>query len=147
MVSFQTKNPSLGTFWRTWEYKILFYILVICNILLQLGIFYGHWVILYSFGIFFPRFGIVTKKNMTTLPAIEEIVAMGREIGSRQGFKKQNCKQPKFFLDFRSKSENRRTVFQAADTTPDCLPFCLCQINFKKLISTTLILHPGSTIS
>jgi hypothetical protein len=33
MVSFQTKNPNLGIFWRILELKMLLYILVIWNIL------------------------------------------------------------------------------------------------------------------
>jgi hypothetical protein len=37
MVSFQTKNANLGTFWRTLEWKMLKHILGIWNIL---GIFY-----------------------------------------------------------------------------------------------------------
>jgi phosphate-selective porin len=46
MVSLQTKNHCLGIFWRTSELKMLLYILVIGNILVPLGIFYGHFVIL-----------------------------------------------------------------------------------------------------
>jgi hypothetical protein len=46
MVSFQTKNPNWGIFWRTLEWKMLLYTLVIYNILRPLGIFYGHLIIL-----------------------------------------------------------------------------------------------------
>jgi hypothetical protein len=37
MVSFQTKNPNLGIFWRTLEWKMLLYILFIWNILRAIG--------------------------------------------------------------------------------------------------------------
>jgi hypothetical protein len=42
---------------------MLFYILVICNILRPLGMFYGHLIILKSFGIFSPRFGILYQEK------------------------------------------------------------------------------------
>jgi hypothetical protein len=54
MVCFQTKNPSLGKFWRVLQWKMLVYFMTI-------GLFYGNWkyfipiwYILWSFGIFFP---------------------------------------------------------------------------------------------
>jgi hypothetical protein len=43
---FRQKIPYLGIFWRTLEWKTLLYILAISNILVPLGIFYGHFVIL-----------------------------------------------------------------------------------------------------
>jgi hypothetical protein len=61
MVSFQTKNPYLGIFWRALEWKILFSILVIWNIWRLLGIFSGYLMILQSFGIFFTDFLYCTK--------------------------------------------------------------------------------------
>jgi hypothetical protein len=63
MVSFQTKNAYLGIFWRTSKWKMMLQILVIWNILRPLGIFKGHLVILYTFGIFFPRFGILCQEK------------------------------------------------------------------------------------
>jgi hypothetical protein len=53
MVYFQTKNPTLGKFWRALDWKMLIYFMVIWNILWRFRIFYGHWYILYSFGTFF----------------------------------------------------------------------------------------------
>jgi hypothetical protein len=46
MVCFQTKNPILGKFWRALEWKMRVYFMVIWNILLSFGIFYGYLVIL-----------------------------------------------------------------------------------------------------
>jgi hypothetical protein len=42
MVSFQTKNPNLGIFWRALDWKIWIYFMAIWNILQTFGIFYGH---------------------------------------------------------------------------------------------------------
>jgi hypothetical protein len=59
MVSFQTKNPNLGKFWRALEWKILEYFKVIgifyghLEYFTVIGIFYGHWNILESFEIFY----------------------------------------------------------------------------------------------
>jgi hypothetical protein len=41
MVSFQTKNPNLGKFWRTLDWKMLIY-------LGPFGIFYRHFGIFYD---------------------------------------------------------------------------------------------------
>jgi hypothetical protein len=38
MVSFQTKKTNLGIFWKTMEWKMLLFILVIYNILRPLGL-------------------------------------------------------------------------------------------------------------
>jgi hypothetical protein len=45
MVRFQTKNPTLGKFWRALEWKRLVYSLPILNILRAFGTFFGHLVI------------------------------------------------------------------------------------------------------
>jgi hypothetical protein len=67
MVSFQTKNPNLGIFWSTLEWKIL-YFLVIWAILRPLGIFYicafGNFVVIWYI---FPALVYCTKKNLATL--------------------------------------------------------------------------------
>jgi hypothetical protein len=42
MVSFQTKNPKLGHFWRALDWKILKYFMTIWNILQTFVIFYDH---------------------------------------------------------------------------------------------------------
>jgi hypothetical protein len=69
MVSFQTKNPILGKFWRAVDRKMLVYFMAIWNILQTFGIFYGHlvhfvfiWYILCSFGTFFG-FGIMYQEK------------------------------------------------------------------------------------
>jgi hypothetical protein len=46
MVSFQTKNPTLGIFWKTLEWQMLLYVMAIYNILRPSGIFHGPLVIL-----------------------------------------------------------------------------------------------------
>jgi hypothetical protein len=43
-VSFQTKTPNLGKFWRALEWEMLLYILAIWNILWSFGIIYGSLV-------------------------------------------------------------------------------------------------------
>jgi hypothetical protein len=40
---FRPKIPNLGTSWRTLEWKMLLYILVVWNILRPMGIFHGIW--------------------------------------------------------------------------------------------------------
>jgi hypothetical protein len=44
MVSFQTKNPNLGTILRALDGKTLIYFRAIWNILRIFGIFYAHLV-------------------------------------------------------------------------------------------------------
>jgi hypothetical protein len=54
IVSFQTKNPNLGKFWRALERKKLIYILGPFGIFNEyLGYFRNIWYSLSSFGIFF----------------------------------------------------------------------------------------------
>jgi hypothetical protein len=67
MVYFRTKNPNLGKFWRTLEWKMLVYFMVFWNILRTLGIFYAHLATLCSFGIFSPVLVYCVKKNLATL--------------------------------------------------------------------------------
>jgi hypothetical protein len=52
MVSFQTKNPFLGKFWRSLDWKMFIYFMTIWNMLGTFGIFYDHLVHLCSFGTF-----------------------------------------------------------------------------------------------
>jgi hypothetical protein len=62
------KLPIWVYFGGPWNGKCCYlYILVIGNIWQQLGIFYGHLVILRSFGIYFPALVYCTKKNLATL--------------------------------------------------------------------------------
>jgi hypothetical protein len=67
MVSFRTKNPSLGKFRRAQDWKMLIYVTASWNILQTFGIFYDHLVHLCSFGTFFPVLVSCTKKNLATL--------------------------------------------------------------------------------
>jgi hypothetical protein len=66
MVSFQTKNPNLGKFWRALDWKMLIYFMAIWKSLWRFGIFYDHLV---HFGFVWYIFsGFGTKKNLATLP-------------------------------------------------------------------------------
>jgi hypothetical protein len=44
MVSFQTKNPNLGKFWRDFEWEMLVYFMTIWNILWPFGIIHCHLI-------------------------------------------------------------------------------------------------------
>jgi hypothetical protein len=59
MAYFQTKNPNLGQFWRALKWKMLVYFKAIWNILRPIGIFIWPFVIQWSFGVYFSRFGIL----------------------------------------------------------------------------------------
>jgi hypothetical protein len=74
MVSFQTKNPNLGKFWRAnfayvyifcKDWKLLIYFMTIRNILRTY--FMTIWYILFSFWCIFPVLVSYTKKNLATL--------------------------------------------------------------------------------
>jgi hypothetical protein len=58
MAYFQTKNPTLGKFWRDLQWKKLVYFMAIwsiSNILRQFGIFYGYFFIFFPFWYDVPR--------------------------------------------------------------------------------------------
>jgi hypothetical protein len=58
MVSFRTKNPNLGKFWRVLDGKMFIYYRAFLNILLTFGIFYYH-LVLFAFNWYiFSGFGI-----------------------------------------------------------------------------------------
>jgi hypothetical protein len=57
MVSFQTKNPSLGKSWRVMQWKILENFMTIWSILRPLEIFYGNSVYFVVIWYISPRFG------------------------------------------------------------------------------------------
>jgi hypothetical protein len=61
MVSFQTKNPNLGKFWKALDWKMLIYLMAIWNILQTFGIFYGHLVHFVFIWYIFPGFGIMSQ--------------------------------------------------------------------------------------
>jgi hypothetical protein len=63
MVSFQTKNPNLGKFWRAWNWKMLLYIMAIWNILRPFGIFYDHLVHFVFIWYIFSSLGIMHREK------------------------------------------------------------------------------------
>jgi hypothetical protein len=67
MVSFQTKNPNLGKFWRAQDWKMLIYFKLFGIFYRHLGYFVTIWYILCSFGTFFPVWVIIEEKNPATL--------------------------------------------------------------------------------
>jgi hypothetical protein len=67
MVSFQTKNPNLGKFWRALDGKMLIYFRVIWNILRIFGIFYDHLVHFVFIWYIFPVLVSCTQENLATL--------------------------------------------------------------------------------
>jgi hypothetical protein len=54
MVSFQTKTPNLGKFWRAFDGKMLIYFWPFGIFYRHLRYFIAYWFILCSFGTFFP---------------------------------------------------------------------------------------------
>jgi hypothetical protein len=62
MVCFQTKNPYLGKFWRTLDWKMLAYCIAICIIFGDLGYCMTMGYILYSFRTFFRFWYHVPRK-------------------------------------------------------------------------------------
>jgi hypothetical protein len=64
MVSFQTKNPSLGKFRKALDWKILIYFMAIWDILQT---FYDHLVHFVFIWYIFPVWVIFTKKNLATM--------------------------------------------------------------------------------
>jgi hypothetical protein len=55
MVSFQTKNTSLGNFWSVLHRKRLVYFMEIWSILWTFGIFCGNLVYIYRFGMLYQE--------------------------------------------------------------------------------------------
>jgi hypothetical protein len=60
---FYTKNPNLGIFWSALELKMLVYFMVIWKLLRPFWYIYGHFVLLWSFGLIFPRFGVLCQEK------------------------------------------------------------------------------------
>jgi hypothetical protein len=73
---FQTKNSSLGKFWRALNWKMFTYFMSILNILWRFGIFYDHWYILCSFGTYFSVLVSRTKENLATLLLIDNFTRL-----------------------------------------------------------------------
>jgi hypothetical protein len=62
-VYFQTKNPNLGKFWRTSEWKVWKYFMDILNILRTFGIFYDRLVHFVLIWYIFSGFGIMYQEK------------------------------------------------------------------------------------
>jgi hypothetical protein len=67
MVSFQTKNPNLGKFWKAPDWKMLIYFMAIWNILPTFGIFYNYLAYFVFIWHISPVLVSCTKKNLATL--------------------------------------------------------------------------------
>jgi hypothetical protein len=67
MVYFQTKNLSLGKFWRALNWKQLVYCMVIWSIFRPFGIFYGTLVYFVVIWYIFSVLVYCTTKNLATL--------------------------------------------------------------------------------
>jgi hypothetical protein len=67
MVYFQTKNSNMGTLWRALKWTTLGYFMAIGNILRQFGIFNGHTINCWYFGLFFPILVYCITKCVATL--------------------------------------------------------------------------------
>jgi hypothetical protein len=65
MAFFQTKNPTLGKFWRALQWKMLVYFMDIWSILRPFDILYGRLVYFVVIWYIFPRVGKL--KNLATL--------------------------------------------------------------------------------
>jgi hypothetical protein len=63
MVCFQTKNPNLGRFWRTVDWKMFKYFMTIWNILWRFGIFYEYLVYFVFIWNIFSGFGIMYQEK------------------------------------------------------------------------------------
>jgi hypothetical protein len=87
MAYFQTKNLTLGNFWKVLQLKMLVYFMAIWSIcchlvyLLPFGLFAAIWSILCSFGILYGYVLYIfsvsvccTKKNLATLVANVKIL-------------------------------------------------------------------------
>jgi hypothetical protein len=61
MVYFQTKDPNLGKFSRVLQWKTLVYFMDVWSIPLTFVV--TIWYILWSFGIYFCRFGILNQEK------------------------------------------------------------------------------------
>jgi hypothetical protein len=67
MVSFQTKNPTLGKLWRAFDWKMLIYFMAVWNILQTFGILSDRLVHLVLIWYIFPVLVSCIKKNLATL--------------------------------------------------------------------------------
>jgi hypothetical protein len=99
MVTFQTKNPNLGKFWRAIDGKMLTYFMATWNILQTFGIFCDHLVHFVFIWYIFSGFGIMYQEKSGN-PAVEP---------TNQSSFEPNVSKPFFFNSFANKkhlSEN-----------------------------------------
>jgi hypothetical protein len=76
MVSFQTNTSNVGKFWCALDWKMLIYLMAICNISRTLGIFYDHMVHFFLIWYIFSGFGIVYQEKSGN-PAVGLIYGVG----------------------------------------------------------------------
>jgi hypothetical protein len=69
MVYFQTKNPNLGKFLRSLDWKVLIHFMAIWNILRTFGVFCDHLVYFVFIWYIFYGFGITYQENLASLLA------------------------------------------------------------------------------
>jgi hypothetical protein len=63
MVYFQTQNSNLGKFLRALDWKMLMYLMAICNFLQTFGTFYDHLLPPVFIGYILSGFGITYQEK------------------------------------------------------------------------------------
>jgi hypothetical protein len=63
MVSFQTKNPNLGKFWRSLDGKMFIYFMAIWKIIPPFGMFYVHFGTFCAHLVHFSGFDILCQEK------------------------------------------------------------------------------------
>jgi hypothetical protein len=63
MAFFQTKNPSLGKFWRALQWNMLVYFMDIWTIFRPFNVFYGHLAYFVVIWYIFPRVGKLRQEK------------------------------------------------------------------------------------
>jgi hypothetical protein len=69
MEFFRTKNPNLGKFWMVLQWMMLACFSPFSLFYCHLAYFVGTWEILWFFGIFSPRFGLLFQEK-SGIPAV-----------------------------------------------------------------------------
>jgi hypothetical protein len=102
MAYFQTKNPSLGKFWRALQWKMFGIFLVRLVFLRPFGIFcgfYGHLVYFVDFMVIWYIFHVLVccnKKNLATLREWRKMrsLIMTSAVSSAQHYQAFKTKSP-----------------------------------------------------
>jgi hypothetical protein len=63
MGCFQTKNPNLGKFRSSLQWKMLVYLMAIWSILQPFGLFYSHWLYFIVIWYILSRFGMLYQEK------------------------------------------------------------------------------------